>query len=78
MKSCSRRGNDVAEWFGLVQIHSLLLLQHQEAVELCSRLLLVVVLAHLQQTDGGLSGLGHRPLKKEKTRFEHMFLIGGG
>lgn len=57
-----RRGDDVAVGLGLRQLDRLLLLQHQEAVELRRRLLLVVVSAQLQEADGLGSGFSHHTL----------------
>lgn len=58
----SRRCNDVAVRLLLDQLHRLLLLQNQEAVELGRRLLSVVVPTQVQQADRLGSSFGHHPL----------------
>lgn len=68
VKSRSWRGDDVAVRLGLGQIHGLLFLQDEEAVELGGCLFSVVVSAKLQQADGLDSGLSHHTLEN-KTKY---------
>lgn len=69
MEARSGRGDDVAVRLLLDQLHRLLLLQDQEAVELCSCLLLVVVPAQIQQADRLSACFGHHPLwQRERER----------
>lgn len=51
MEASSRRRYDVAVRLLLDELHRLLLLQDQEAVELSGCLLLIVVPAQIQQAD---------------------------
>lgn len=70
VESRSGRGDDVAVRLGLGQVHRLLFLQHEEAVELGGGLFPVVVSAKLQQADGLSSSLSHHTLKN--TRASHQ------
>lgn len=67
VESRSWCGDDVAVRLGLGQVHCLLFLQDEEAVELGGGLFPVVVSAELQQADGLGSGLRHHTL--ENTTF---------
>lgn len=62
MEARSGRSDDVAVRLLLDELHRLLLLQNQEAVELSSCLLLVVVPAQIQQADRLGTCFGHHPL----------------
>ena len=59
-------GHDVAVGLCLGDLDGLLLLQHQEAVELGGGLLPVVAPAQLQQADRVGAGLGHDALEEER------------
>lgn len=61
------RSDDVAVGLGLGQVHCLLLLQDEEAVELGGGLFPVVVPAKLEQADGLGSGLRHDTLRNTGT-----------
>lgn len=67
MESRPGCGDDVAVRLGLGQIHCLLFLQDEEAVELGGGLFPVVVSAKLQQADGLGSGLRHHTLKNTRS-----------
>lgn len=62
MEARTRRSCDVAVRLLLDELHRLLLLQNQEAVELGCRLLLVVVPAEVQEADRLGARLCHHPL----------------
>lgn len=66
MESRTRRSNDVAVRLGLRELHGLLLLQNQKAVELGSSLFLVVVPAEVQQADRLGSSFGQNPLHRKE------------
>lgn len=63
VESWSWRGDDVAVGLGLGQVHRLLFLQDEEAVELGGGLFPVVVSAELQETDGLDARLRHHTLE---------------
>lgn len=63
VESRPRCGDDVTVRLLLHQLHRLLLLQDQEAVELGGRLLPVVVPAEVEQTDRLGARLGHHSLR---------------
>lgn len=68
------RGDDVAVRLGLGQVHRLLFLQDEEAVELGGGLFLVVVSAKLQQADGLCSSLSHNTLKNKGIQSDYKTL----
>lgn len=66
MESWSRSSNDVAVGARLGDLNGLLLLKDQETVELCSRLLSVVVPAQIEKAYRVCTGLSHDTLWGEK------------
>lgn len=70
VESWSGCGDDVAVGLCLGDLDGLLLLQHQEAVELGGCLLPVVVPAQLQQADRVGTSLGHDTLRRRSGQIE--------
>lgn len=75
MKSGARGGDDVTVGLVLPELHCLLFLQHEKAVELSSCLFLVVASAQIQQTDRFCSGLSNDSLWKVRGNSQKYLWI---
>lgn len=69
MESWSCSSDDVTVGARLGDFDGLLLLEDQETVKLCSRLLPVVVPAQIKKAYGVCTGLSHNALWGEKQKF---------
>lgn len=73
MESWSCSSDDVAVGARLGDFDGLLLLEDQETVKLCSRLLPVVVPAQIKKAHGVCTGLSHDTLWGEKHKVTKLF-----
>lgn len=74
VKSGARGGDDVTVGLVLPELHCLLFLQHEKAVELSSCLFLVVASAQIQQADRFCSGLSNDSLWKVRSSRRYLWI----